>query len=72
MNDAVKRRQKQMRNLCENIIDKAKNMLEDIDRIETDDDLDTIEMGFDWIESWSKEGYEITRNTYDEFEEDPE
>ena len=72
MSDVVKRRQKQMRNLCENIIDKAKNMLEDIDRIETDDDLDTIEMGFDWIESWSKEGYEITRNTYDEFEEDPE
>ncbi len=69
MNEAVKRRQKRMRDICKDIIGKAEGMLEDINEIETDDDLAIIEMGFDMIESWGKEGYEIVRNTYDEFEE---
>ena len=69
MNEAVKKRQELMRNLCKDIIGKAESMLEDINAIETDDDLAIIEMGFDTIESWGKEGYDIVRNTYDEFEE---
>lgn len=69
MNDAVKKRIEQIRQKANEIACKVDGMFEDIDAIETDDDLAIIEMAFDQIESWAKEGYEIVRNTYDEFGE---
>lgn len=69
MTDAVMRRKTQMIQLANDIKVKADGMIEDIRSIETDDDLAIVEMAFDQIESWGKEGYQIALNTYDEFEE---
>ena len=68
--DVVKRRQKSMHQICKDIIGKAESILEDIDAMETSDDLAVIEMGFDQIASWARDGSNIVLNTYDEFEED--
>ena len=70
MTDAVMRRKTQMIQLANEIKAKAEGMIEDIRAIDTDDDLAIIEMGFDQIRAWGKEGYDIVLNTYDEFEED--
>ncbi len=70
MTDAVMRRKTQMILLANEIKAKADGMIEDIRSIDTDDDLAIVEMAFDQIESWGKEGYLIALNTYDEFEEE--
>ena len=72
MNDEVKRKQKRMRDICRDIIGKAERMLDDIKDVEDPDDLTVIEQGFGLIEEWSREGYDVVLNTYDEFEEKPE
>ena len=71
MNDAVKKRQKYMLGMAKDIMARASTLIDEIEVIESSDDLDVIEMGFDQIESWGREGYEVCRNTYDEFEEEP-
>lgn len=69
MNDAVKKRQKHMLGMAKDIMARASTLIDEIEAIESSDDLDVIEMGFDQIESWGREGYDVCRNTYDEFEE---
>ena len=69
MNDAVKKRQKYMLGMAKDIMARASTLIDEVEAIESSDDLDVIEMGFDQIESWGREGYEVCRNTYDEFEE---
>lgn len=69
MTDAVMRRKTRMNQLANEIKAKAEGLIEDIRAIETDDDLAIVEMAFDQIESWGKEGYQIALNTYDELEE---
>ena len=69
MNEVVKKRIDQIRLKANEIACKVDAMFEDIDNINTDDDLAIIEMAFDEIERWAREGYDIVRNTYDEFGE---
>ena len=69
MTSALMQRKSQMNILANEIKAKAEGMISEIRAIETDDDLAIVEMAFDQIESWGKEGYEIARNAYDELEE---
>ena len=69
MNDAVKKRIEQMKELADQIIEKAELLKGDADDVETDEDLYVVELAFDSIIGWAKEGYDVCRNTYDEFEE---
>jgi 3-dehydroquinate dehydratase len=70
MNDAVKRRIKQMIEKAEAIKSDCDRMITELKAVETDEDLDVIEMRADSIENCAKEIYDICRNTYDEFEEE--
>lgn len=70
MTDAVMRRKSRMIQLANEIKAKADGLIEDIRAVETDDDLAIVEMAFEQIRSWGKEGYDICLNTYDEFEEE--
>lgn len=70
MNNAVQKRIKQMIEKTEAIKSDCNRLLEELKAVETDDDLDVIEMRADSIENCAKEIYDICRNTYDEFEEE--
>ena len=71
MNEAVKRRIAQMKKIAADIKATSDYINTQLNAVETDDDLDVVEMSFDSIERWANEGYDICRNTYDEFEEEP-
>lgn len=70
MNEAVQKRKKYMLGMAKDIMSRADRLIDEIEDLESSDDLYVIEMGFDQIESWGREGYEVCRNTYDEFEEE--
>lgn len=70
MNEVVKRRIKEIKELAKCIKAEVKYLLEDIDDIETDDDLPIVEHKFDLIKSYAQQGYEKVMMTYDDFEEE--
>lgn len=49
MNDAVKKRIEQMKELADQIIEKAELLKGDADDVETDEDLYVVELAFDLI-----------------------
>ena len=54
MNDAVKKRIEQMKELADQIIEKAELLKGDADDVETDEDLYVVELAFDSIIGWAK------------------
>ena len=73
MNDVIERRIKLMREVTEKIKTEADGILDDLEQFKeypNDDELASLEMDFDRVREYGKEGYEICRNTYDELEEE--
>lgn len=69
MNEVVQRRIKELKELATCIKVEAQCLLEDINEIETDDDLPIVEKKFDTITTYAQQGYDKVMNTYDEFED---
>lgn len=69
MNEIIKRRVKELNELATCIKVEAKCLLEDIDEIETSEDLAIVENKFELIKDYAQQGYDKVMITYDEFEE---
>lgn len=72
MNEMVKKRLAQLIKLAERIENEADYIKELVDGVEESEDLPGIEMAFDNIVGWSKEAFDVCRNTYDEFDYEEE
>jgi hypothetical protein len=70
MNDVVKRKLNELKELATCIKAEANYLLEDINDVETDNDLPIVENKFSLIQRYAQEGYDKTLSTYDEFEEE--
>lgn len=70
MNYKVKRKLSRMREIVKMIDANLEMILQDIDDVEESDDLYIVEAKFDSIASAAKAGYDLVRETYDEFEEE--
>ena len=70
MNEAVRKRIARMIEIANKIESEADYIIELAEGIEEEDDVASVEMAFDNVERWAKEGYDVCRNTYDEFEEE--
>lgn len=69
MNDVIKRRIKELTEIATCIKVEAKCLLEDIEEIETDENLAIVENKFELIKAYAQQGYDKVMVTYDEFEE---
>lgn len=70
MNETVESRVNRFKEIAKGIISDAECILDDCENFEGYDELFTIESAFARIVREAKNGYDTSRNTYDELDEE--
>lgn len=72
MNERVEKKLQRIVNVAKNIKGMCECIICDADEVTESDDLFIIEQQFERITRAANDGYDLTRNTYDDFDEEDE